>query len=82
MTIEQLRAFYSAQPFRPFVIHLADGREIPVRHREFIMAAPSGRALSVYQPDDTLNVIDLLLVTDLEVKSAPNGTGRRRKSSA
>lgn len=31
MTIEKLRDFYYAQPFRPFVIHLADGREIPVR---------------------------------------------------
>jgi hypothetical protein len=79
MTIEQIRAFYEAQPFRPFIIHLADGREVPVNHREFIMAAPSGRTLSVYQPDDTLNVIDLLLVTDLEVKPKANGAGRRRK---
>ena len=37
MTIEQMRAAYQAQPFLPFVIHLADGREIPVVHREFIM---------------------------------------------
>jgi len=44
------------------------------------MAAPSGRTLSVYQPDDTVNVIDLLLVTDLEVKPAANGSGKRRKA--
>src|SRR5688500_7200330 len=25
MTLEQVRSFYSAEPFRPFVIHLADG---------------------------------------------------------
>ena len=43
MTIEQMRAAYDAKPFRPFVIHLADGRAVPVNHREFIMAAPSGR---------------------------------------
>ncbi len=79
MTIEQLRTFYNAQPFRPFIIHLADGRQVPVNHREFIMAAPSGRTLSVYQADDTLNVIDLLLVTDLEVKPVANGSGKRRK---
>ncbi|MBV8487263.1 MAG: hypothetical protein JO161_03180 [Planctomycetaceae bacterium] len=82
MTIEQLRAFYNDTPFRPFIIHLADGRAIPVNHREFIMAAPSGRTLSVYQPDDTLNVIDLLLVTDLELKTAANGPGKRRKASS
>jgi hypothetical protein len=34
----------------------------------------------VYQPDDTLNVIDLLLVTDLEVKPVSNGAGKRRKA--
>lgn len=75
MTIEQLRNAYSAQPFRPFIIHLADGREIPVRHREFMMAVPSGRTVVVCQPDDTLNIIDLPLVTDLEIapsaKSSP-----------
>jgi hypothetical protein len=67
MTIEQLRNLYNAQPFRPFVIHLADGRAIPVNHREFIMSVPSGRTLIVAQPDDTVDIIDLLLVTDLEL---------------
>jgi hypothetical protein len=79
VTIEQVRHFYDAQPFEPFVMHLADGRSIPVMHREFIMSAPSGRTISVYQPDDTLNVIDLLLVTDLEIKPAANTAGRRRR---
>lgn len=30
MTIEQVRNFYNVQPFQPFIIHLADGRQIPV----------------------------------------------------
>jgi hypothetical protein len=80
MTIEQIRNVYSTQPFRPFVIHLADGRAVPVHHREFIMSVPSGRTLIVAQPDDTVNIIDLLLVTDLELKSTANGSGRRRKA--
>jgi hypothetical protein len=80
MTIETIRNFYNAQPFQPFVIHLADGRNVPVNHREFIASAPSGRTVTVYQPDDTMNVIDLLLVTDLEVRPAPIGSGRRRKA--
>lgn len=77
MTIEQVRRLYEAQPFQPFMIHLADGREVPVLHREFIMAAPSGRTIVVCQPDDTFNIIDLLLVTDLEIKPA-NGSARKR----
>ena len=77
MTIEQMKTFYNAQPFRSFIIHLADGRSIPVNHREFIMSAPSGRTIVVYQPDDSMNVIDLLLVTDLEVKPAASTSGQR-----
>jgi len=80
MTIEKIRDLYNTQPFRPFVIHLADGRAVPVHHRDFIMAVPSGRTLVVCQPDDTLNIIDLLLVTDVELKPAHNGSSKRRKS--
>jgi hypothetical protein len=79
MTIEQLRNLYNAQPFRPFVIHLADGREIPVHHREFMMAVPSGRTIVVCQPDDTMNIIDLLLVTDVELQPPTEGPVRRRR---
>jgi hypothetical protein len=62
-------------------MHLADGREVPVLHREFLLSVPSGRTVVVCQPDDTLNIIDLLLVTDLEFKTAANGTsGKRRKA--
>ncbi|MBA3483486.1 MAG: hypothetical protein H0T51_16885 [Pirellulales bacterium] len=80
MTVEKMRDFYQAEPFRPFIIHLADGRAIPVVHREFIAAAPSGRTLAIYQPDDTFNLVDLLLVTDVEVKPAANGSRKRRKT--
>jgi hypothetical protein len=78
MTIEKLRDFYDAKPFQPFTIHLADGRGIKVLHPDFIATAPSGRTVTVYQPDDSLNVIDLLLVTDLEI-APPNGQKKRRR---
>ena len=71
MTIEQVKNLYNAAPFKPFVIHMADGREIPVKHREFMATAPSGRTVVVYEPDDSFNIVDLLLVTSFEVK---NGT--------
>jgi hypothetical protein len=80
MTIERMREQYNAQPFLPFVIRLADGRGIPVQHREF-MTAPQGRTVVVMQPDETVNIIDLLLVTDLEVMPVRNSSGRKRKSS-
>jgi hypothetical protein len=80
MTIEPIRTVYQAQPFHPFMIHLADGREIPVAHREFLMTVPSGRTLVVAEPDDTRNIIDLLLVADLEFKPVAEGSPRRRKA--
>ena len=33
-----------------------------------MLISPSGRTVVVTQPDDTFNIIDLLLVTDLEIK--------------
>jgi hypothetical protein len=40
MTAEQLRAMREASPFRPFTIHLADGRSLPVPHRDFVSQSP------------------------------------------
>ena len=68
MTIEHFRAALRAVPFRPYVMHLADGREVPVRHPELAVATSTGRTTVVVQPDDTLAIIDLLLVTDLEFR--------------
>lgn len=62
MTINEFRNLLGAQPFRAFDIHLADGRSIPVKHREFALPSPSGRTVIVYQPDDSFDIIDLLLV--------------------
>ena len=76
MTIEQVKRLYEATPFKPFMMHLADGREIPVRHREFMAFSPSGRTVVVYQPDDSCDVIDLLLVTSLEIKNGRHSTSR------
>lgn len=67
MTIEQLRAAHHAQPFRPFTIHLADGRAFTIPHRDFLSHSPTGRTIIVYHPNDSFSIIDLLLVTELEV---------------
>jgi hypothetical protein len=76
MTIEQVKQLYNSAPFKPFIIHLADGRRIPVKHREFMATSPSGRTIVVYEPDDSFNIIDLLLVTSLEVK---NGKASKKR---
>jgi len=75
MTAEQLRAMREASPFRPFTIHLADGRSVTVPHRDFLSQSPGGRTIIVYRSDEGFSVLDLLLVTELEVQApADSGT--------
>jgi len=68
VTIDQFRKMLRAQPFQPFTLHLADGRQMHVPHREFASMSPSGRTVVVAQPDDTFEIIDLLLVVGLEAR--------------
>jgi len=67
MTVEQLQAIQHAQPFRPYRIHIADGRNLDVHHPDFVARSPTGRGAIVYKSDETFEVIDLLLVASLEV---------------
>jgi len=67
MTIEQLNVAMHAIPFRPFTIRMADGRSFQVKHRDFISRSPSGRTVIVHGEGDSYRVLDLLLMTELEV---------------
>jgi hypothetical protein len=81
MNLEEIRNALRAEPFRPFTLHLADGRQVPVKHSEFALISPSGRTVVVYQPDESSNVIDILLVTDIAYgrKGGAQGGHRRRR---
>ncbi len=72
MTIEQLRTAREANPFRPFTIHLADGRSHRVPHRDYLSMSPTGRTVIVYQSGEAFSILDLLLVTELTI-DAPAG---------
>jgi len=77
MTISEFRNLLVARPFRVFTIHLADGRSIPVNHREFALSSSSRRRVIVYQPDDSFDIIDMLPVTSLTV-NGKNRSERKR----
>ncbi len=79
MTIEQLRTMHGAQPFKPFEIHLADSRTLTVEHPELLGQSRSGRTIAVAHPDDTIEIVDLLLVASLKpLASGSTRRGRRR----
>jgi hypothetical protein len=63
-----------ANPFRPFTIHLADGRSFTIQHRDFVSQSPGGRTIIVYGDDESFSILDLYLVTELEVH-APTDPG-------
>lgn len=69
MLLERIQKLFRARPFQPFIIHLEDGRTIPV-HDYFMMGrSPDWRTIAVYQPDGKLDIIRFSTVTDVEVMS-------------
>ena len=55
---------------------MADGREIHVPHPDFLSHSPVGRTVIAYHENDTFSILDLLLITELEVgdgNTAPKG---------
>ena len=77
MRIEELRTLHQAQPFRPFAIHTADGRTFPIPHSEFLAYDQEGVTVVALRNDHTFSILDLDLVTELEVLPA-NGKSKRR----
>jgi hypothetical protein len=73
MTFQQLDNVHKARPFRAFTLHMADGRSFHVPHPEFLSRSPSGRTIIVYGNDESFSVLDLLLLTELEVHAPLTG---------
>lgn len=71
MNVEQLRTLREANPFRPFTIHMADGRALRIPHRDYLSMSPGGRTILVYSEGEEFSFLDLLLVTELSVEAVP-----------
>ncbi len=46
---------------------MADGRTFDIPHPDFVAQSPSGRTVIVFQADESHSLLDLLLMTELEV---------------
>ena len=76
MTGEQLRQAIRPHPFIPFTITMGDGRRFRVAHPEFIALTHTGRIAYVVNADDSYSILDLLLMTELQLApGGPNGEG-------
>jgi hypothetical protein len=77
MDINAIREALHKQPFRPFMIRLADGRALSVPHPDFVAVA--GRSVIVTSPlqNESFAVVESLLIVSLDyngVPSPPAGT--------
>ena len=71
MNIQQLREARQAVPFRPFTIHLSDGRSHPVPHRDYLSMSPGGRTVIVYLNEEAGSMLDSLMITELSFDKLP-----------
>ena len=79
MNIEELRTLHQARPFRPFVIHTADGRTFPIPHSEFLAYDTEGNTVITLRTNHTFSILDLKLITELEVLPHNGKTARRSR---
>ncbi len=78
MTVDRLRKTLRAQPFRPFRLHMGDGRALRVVHPDFVWIPPEGsRTVIVSTGADDFEIVDMMLVVSIEVG---NGARRRARS--
>ena len=71
MRTEEMRNLLRAQPFRPFTIHMPEGPTVQVVHHDFALLSPDGRTLIAYSPDNSFNMIDVMLIASVEVGPPP-----------
>jgi hypothetical protein len=82
MTINELRNTLNAKPFVPFIGHVADGTSLPVPHPDFLFVTGGGRTIIVNSTkDDSFTIVDLLLVTRLEVPAPGVNTPNPEEST-
>ena len=81
MNIEGIREVLHRQPFEPFVIRLADGRSLPVPHRDFVALMP--RRIVVGAEDNSWSLIEPLMIVSLDsMPTKPkggNGTQKKKR---
>ncbi len=70
MTIEVIKEAAHAEPFRPFSLRVAGGPVVKVAHPDYIAFGPKGRTVFVYGANESFKVLDVMLVTEVEVSES------------
>jgi hypothetical protein len=73
MTRDVVYASLRARPFKPFSLRLTDGSLVPVPHPEFVFLTQFGRTAFVNTEGEKVLIVDLGLVTAIELESPKGG---------
>ena len=68
MTKEEIQKRLATRPFTPFKVRLAGGEEIEVPTADHAHLHPNGRTLFVHLDKGGTEIIDVTLVTAMQVK--------------
>ena len=78
MRLEEVQQLLQARPFRPFRLHLSNGRSHEVRHPELAVAGRTTMFIGKPAPDlpepayDDFAIVTLLHINDVEPLPMPN----------
>jgi hypothetical protein len=75
--VAMLRELLNADPFKPFVVCLSDGRRLPVYHPDFLLISPNGRIMWEGETED-----DFALAMPFHVTGVEAAPRRRRRRAA
>ncbi len=75
MTKDAIQNVLRAQPFKPFSLRVTNGTLVPVPHPDFIFISQGGRTAIINRGGEKFSIVDLGLVTTIELGSKPAGSG-------
>ena len=67
MTVEDLQTLVNDTPFRPFIMHLSEGRSIKIDSRNATASNSASPTVLVYDPTGRFHIIDVRHVTGVEM---------------
>ena len=70
MISEEIRSLLRNSPFRPFTVHLADGKELLIHHHDYAWLLPSGYQLIFEDPAGKVHLVTVAQISEITYDSS------------
>jgi hypothetical protein len=81
MEIDAVGEAMHRQPFPIFTLKLADGRELPVKHRDFIAVPPVGRRIAVFGDGASSAIHEPLVIASIDFPASQSAPPQARQGN-